>query len=277
MLRQLLTGLGAQDTAGRFTYSIVVSDNDQRESARAVVDEWAASAAIPPRYCVEPRQNIALARNRAVENAEGDFIAFIDDDEEPCAHWLRELVHAIEIYQADGVLGPVIPRFLTPPPAWILRGRFFERPSHATGTWLGWTETRTGNVLLRRQILADRQAWFREEYGGGGEDRDFFRRAIANGHRFVWCADATVHECVPPERCTRAYLLQRALQRGGAPMIEGSPPLVISLIAALAYAAALPVLPLFGQHVVMRYLVKECDHLGRLLTAAGLYRRGAWR
>jgi len=272
----LLAALDAQDTAGRFTYSIVVADNDQRESARAIVDELAGSAAVPTRYCVEPRQNIALARNRAVENAEGEFIAFIDDDEEPSAHWLRELMQAIETYGADGVLGPVIPRFLTPPPEWILRGRFFERPSPATGTWLHWGQTRTGNVLLHRRIFADRQTWFREEYGSGGEDTDFFFRMMANGHRFVWCAEATVYEGVSPERCRRTYLLQRALRRGGAPPIQ-TWPLLISLIAAPTYAVALPVLALFGQHVVMRYLIKECDHLGRLLTAAGLYRRGAWR
>ena len=35
------------------------------------------------KYCVEPRQNIALARNKALQNAEGDLIAFIDDDEFP--------------------------------------------------------------------------------------------------------------------------------------------------------------------------------------------------
>ncbi len=273
----MLTALGAQESAGRFTYSIVVADNDDRESARAIVNELAESRAIPTRYCVEPRKNIALARNRAVENAEGDFIAFIDDDEEPCAHWLSELVQAIETYEADGVLGPVVPRFLTPPPEWILRGKFFERPSPATGTWLlRWNQTRTGNVLLRRRIFADRQAWFRAEYGSGGEDADFFCRMIAGGHRFVWCAEAPVYERVPPERCRRTYLLQRALRRGGAPTVPGKP-LLISLIAALLYAVALPVLPLFGQHVFMRYLVKECDHLGRILATAGLYRRGEWR
>src|SRR5262249_39481098 len=146
---------------------------------------------------------------------------------------------------------------------------------HATGTWLRWNQTRTGNVLLHRRIFADRQAWFRQEFGSGGEDHDFFFRMTASGHRFVLCAEAAGFGGVPPERCPRTYLLRRALRRGGAPGIPGRP-LLISLLAVPLYALALPVLPLFGQHVFMRYLVKECDHLGRILTAAGLYRRGAW-
>ena len=40
------------------------------------------------------------------------------------------------------------------------------------------------------------------------------------------------------------------------------------LAATLAAAVELtcPVLLVFGQHVFMRYLIKECDHLGRLLA-----------
>ena len=82
-LRRLLNELGDQDTHDRFTFSIVVADNDHLQSAKAVVLGFAAASTIPITYCVEHRQNIALARNKAIENATGDFIAFIDDDEFP--------------------------------------------------------------------------------------------------------------------------------------------------------------------------------------------------
>lgn len=267
LLLRLLTALGAQDTGGLFTFSVVVADNDHLESARAIVSDFAAAAPMRIRYCVEPRQNIALARNKAVDNATGDadFLAFIDDDEEPFPDWLVQLAKAIEQYDADGVLGPVVPRFETAPPKWIARGRLFDRPSPPTGTWLRWKQTRTGNVLLRRGIFDDEGNRFRPEYGCGGEDVDFFRRMIAKGMRFVWCAEARVYEVVPAERCRRTYMLKRALLRGRAPHNQGWP-VVVSLVAVPAYAVALPVLLVFGQHVFMRYLIKECDHLGRLLA-----------
>jgi len=270
-LLRLLTELTAQATGGRFTYSVVVADNDHSESARAVVSEFAAAAPIPICYCVEPQQNIALARNKAVENATGDFVAFIDDDEEPAPDWLIRLVQAIETSGADGALGPVVPRFRTPPPDWIVRGRFFDRPSPPAGAWLRWKQARTGNVLLRRRIFGDRENRFRSEYRRGGEDRDFFRRMIGDGMRFVWCAEAKVYEEVPAERCRRTYLLKRALLRGRTPYNHGWPVLV-SLVAAPVYAFALPLLLVFGQHVFMRYLIKECDHLGRILAQLGGHR-----
>ena len=81
LLRRLLEKLGEQDFGSLFTYSIVVADNDRLRSAEPVVAEFATISPIPISYCVEPRQNIALARNKAIENATGQFLAFIDDDE----------------------------------------------------------------------------------------------------------------------------------------------------------------------------------------------------
>jgi len=97
LLKRLLETLGPQDTGGSFTYSIVVVDNDHRRTAEAVVRDFAAASPIPVTYCVEPRQNIARARNRAVENADGDFVAFIDDDEFPTTQWLLNLYEACQV------------------------------------------------------------------------------------------------------------------------------------------------------------------------------------
>jgi succinoglycan biosynthesis protein ExoM len=264
-----LAALGAQDTGDSFTFSAVVVDNDHLESARQVVSEYARRAPMPVSYRVEPRRNIALARNRSVEHASGNFVAMIDDDEVPPPDWLQRMVEAIEVYAADGVLAPVRPRFSITPPQWIVRGRFFERPALPTGTVLGWKQMRTANALLRQGIFAEEGHRFRAEYASGGEDREFFRRMIADGKRFVWCAEAAIEESVPPERCRRAYLLKRALRRGRAPYNQEAWPLATSLVAAPLYALALPLLLVFGQHVFMRYLIKECDHLGRLLVRCG--------
>jgi len=92
-----MSELSTQETGGGlFTYSIVVVDNDRLRSAEEVVKEFTVASSIPIRYCVEPQQNIAMARNRAVSNASGDFIAFIDDDEFPQGRWLVTLFQACQ-------------------------------------------------------------------------------------------------------------------------------------------------------------------------------------
>ncbi len=215
LLKRLLSELRVQDTGGLFTYSIVIADNDELQSAEAVTLDFAAESHIETRYCVEPRQNIALARNKAVENARGDFLAFIDDDEFPGKRWLLTLFKACNDYDADGVLGPVRPYFDKDPPKWVVKGKFYERPTYRTGLVIDWRKGRTGNVLLRRRIFAPGGQAFRPSFLTG-EDQDFFRRMIEKGHSFIWCNEAVAYEVVPPIRWKRTFLLRRALLRGAA-------------------------------------------------------------
>ena len=270
LLKKLLVELGRQETAEEFKYSIVVADNDREESARSVADELAAELPVPIKYCVEPQQNIAMARNKAMANAHGEFIAFIDDDEFPPADWLLTVFRACNEQQADGVLGPVWPQFEHEPSLWLIKGRFCERPEYPTGYKLNWRETRTGNVLIRRRILEGVEEPFRREFGNGGEDQEFFKRMMARGFVFIWCNEAAVHEVVPPERCRRSYLLKRALQRGLAEKrLADFRGICKSLIAIPLYAIMLPFLLLAGQHWFMRYLIRLCDHVGKLAGVFG--------
>ena len=95
LLGRLLRELARQETRDLFTYSVVVVDNDREESANPVVVAAKNDGfPVPIVYCVEAEQSIARARNRAVANARGDFIAFIDDDELPIKDWLLALFTA---------------------------------------------------------------------------------------------------------------------------------------------------------------------------------------
>jgi succinoglycan biosynthesis protein ExoM len=269
LLKRLLDELDHQITEGLFTYSAVIVDNDYAQSAKHVVLEFSPRSSMFVNYCVEPQQNIALARNKALENAHGDYIAFIDDDEYPTPNWLCTLFKNCNAIDANFVFGPVQPSFEKKPPNWAIKGSFFERPRHKTGHIIGLSEARTGNVMFRREILDWAKRPFRAEFGTGGEDIDFFRRYLDKGCTFVWCDEAVVYEVVSPTRCTRSYLLRRALfrgrnfykQKGG--LVRN---LIKSFVAVPAYGLALPFLFIAGEHHFMKYMIKFCDHAGRLLA-----------
>jgi succinoglycan biosynthesis protein ExoM len=272
LLRYLLQELGAQETDGRFTYSMVVVDNDEAESARTLVSDFTASSVWPVKYYVQPQQSIALTRNVAVENSTGDFVAFIDDDEFPTRQWLLILFRACSKYAADGVLGPVKPHFDEPPPKWVIRGKFYDRPSYPTGLVIDGRKGRTGNVLLKREIFAPGEQWFRPEFRTG-EDQDFFRRMIAEGRVFVWCDEAVAFETVPPIRWKRSFMLRRAFLRGATAVIHptfGPRDIAKSILAVPAYLASLPFALLLGHHRFMNLLISLCDHLGKLLVLMGI-------
>lgn len=272
LLTRLLQELGHQDTGGRFTYSIVVADNDCLQSAGRVVSDFAATSNIPIRYCVEPRQSIALARNKALESARGQFIAFLDDDEFPTKRWLLTLFEACNEYGVDGALGPVKAHFDEEPPQWVVQGRFYERPTYRTGLVIDWTMGRTNNVLLNERIFASRAQAFRPEFRTG-EDQDFFERMIERGHKFVWCNEAVVYEVVPPIRWKPTFMLKRALLQGAIYVLHptfGAVDIAKSIIAVPTYAVVLPFAFMLGYHRFITCFVKLCYHIGRLLGLAGI-------
>ena len=273
LLKQLLERLDNQRTDGLFTYSVVVADNDSLRSAEQVVATFSSTTHLPVTYCVEPQQNIALARNKALEHAKGDFIAFIDDDEFPAEDWLCTLFKAYMMYGVEGVLGPVKPHFESAPPPWVEKGKFFERPIYSSGYEMDWTQARSGNVLFRKDILCPGNPAFQSEFDTAGEDVDFFRRMMERGHKFVWCNEAVVYEVVPSSRCKRSYLLRRALLRGSnfpKHPTHRFANAAKSLIAVPCYAVALPILAVFGHHLFLKYLIKLFDHTSRLFAYLGL-------
>jgi succinoglycan biosynthesis protein ExoM len=273
LLERLFKELSDQEAQGLFTYSLVIADNDQLRSAESTVRDLAASTCMAVKYCVEPRQSIALARNKAVENATGDFVAFIDDDEFPAAEWLLNLFKTCADYNVDGVLGPVKRHFDETPPQWMTKSTFYERPEYETGYVLTWRQGRSGNLLVKRELFTAGSQPFDPQFRTG-EDQDFLRRMMDHGRVFVWCNEAVVYEVVPPVRWRRTFLLKRALLRGAMePKMAtfGVRDVMKSVIAVPLYVLGLPFALLLGQHRFMSLFVRLCDHLGKLLALAGIH------
>lgn len=274
MLAHALEGVTSQIAETAFSFEIVVVDNDSKRSAEDIVRSFQKNKDLHIIYDCEPEQNIALARNRAIKNGIGNLIAFIDDDEFPEPTWLLNLYRTLISSKADGVLGPVIPHFETKPPQWIIKSKILERPSFKTGTVLRAGHTRTGNVLLKRSIFELEKRAFDPKFGRtGGEDGDFFRRMIDKGHTFVWCNEAPVYETIPPERFKRSYFIKRAIMRGVSEVKLNrwsKIGVIKSIIGCSIYTLILPFLLIFGHHLFMKCLIKDFDHISKLLALCGI-------
>ncbi len=236
------------------------------------------SAPFPIRYAVQPVKNISLTRNKTVELAGGDWLAFIDDDERAQPPWLSQLVEAAARHAADGVLGPVDPIVPSSAPAWIRRGRFYDFPRMATGTVIPPNRLRFGNVLVKGAWLRGADAPFDPTLGlTGGEDGDLLSRLVQRGARLVWCDEAIVQEPVEPSRLSLHWLLRRALS-GGQDFARHSLAgrygtmstakrvrfFLRALVQALAAAALTLVVWPLGRHHAARWLTTLSANVGKL-------------
>jgi len=278
-LARLLRSLAVQKTEGRFTFSIVVVDNDPLGPARAGVARLSEELGIPVAYDIEPERTIPAARNHAVRMATGNFIAIIDDDEIPLPDWLANLHRSVLACGADGGLGPILPSFEGRPPAWLVRSGLCDLPRWPTGTWLRWNQTRTGNVLLKKDVFDRGGLRFDETFRTGGSDQDFFRQAMAAGFRFVAVDEAPVEEVVPPERWAMSYWIRRAMVNGfnawkylggRSRGLEAMAAALKSAAAVAVYGLSAPVWALRGTAVRMRCLEGGFYHLSRLMAAFGI-------
>jgi succinoglycan biosynthesis protein ExoM len=279
-LRAVLQDIAQQD---RLPDQVVVVDNDPAGGARHVVEEYRASVPFIVDYDVQPEPNIAVTRNRTVELATGDWIAFIDDDERAPKEWLRELIFAIQEYKADAVLAPVQPQVPADAPEWIRRGRFYDFPHQPEGAEVPLNCMRFGNVLMRADLLRTEPGPFDPRYGlTAGEDADLLVRLAHKGARVVWSEKAPVSEPVEPKRLSLRFLVLRALGGGqgfarytlagnyrsiswlgrGLFMVQA----LMQLLAAIIISViSLP----FGRHHAAAWFVRASANFGKLSVLWG--------
>jgi glycosyltransferase involved in cell wall biosynthesis len=106
-LPKLLDALRSQENTQHFLWEIIVVDNNSTDHTAKVVQEYQASwpQAYPLKYYFEPQQGAAFARQRAVEEAKGILIGFLDDDNLPSWDWVAEVYKFGQAYPHVGAYG----------------------------------------------------------------------------------------------------------------------------------------------------------------------------
>jgi glycosyltransferase involved in cell wall biosynthesis len=203
----------ARRLLGRAAVGVVVVDDSKDGNARGVVESFADRFELGIAYRVSGRQNIAVARNLALETAMGigDWIAMTDDDCEPAADWLEALLDVQQRTGAEAVSGILKRRVPAGSPRWLTEEPFLE-----VGLWEGVdegaevTSAATHNSMLSgRWLEAHPEVRFDPRLGvTGGEDPVFYRTAHGAGLRIRYSRRAVVHENEPPSRATLRYQLR---------------------------------------------------------------------
>jgi len=231
LLGRALDSVRNQTWAGD-ALEILVVDNGSTDRTRDLVAA-AQLEDIRIRYVVESKAGIAHARNRALHEARGEYLAFIDDDAWAEGDWLQNLIRAIESIRPtpECVVGPVSLVWEGERPDWFPT-RFesllcrYDMGSKPRFLDAGGYLLTTNSLFHRETLLA--LGGLRADLGHkrnqliGGEDNEIFQRLIANGYRVYYQPTACVSHPVPKARQTRRYLLRRLFWDGASqPLVEG--------------------------------------------------------
>lgn len=204
---------------------IVVVDGNQSLYDRIVEDYDSVTVHLN-------KKNVGLSesRNRGVERASGDVIAFLDDDAVADKRWVEELVSVYENRDAIAVGGKMVgqwvagkPSFLPEEFYWLVgvTHRGFAEPGQEVRNTFG------SNISFRREVFEE-IGEFDPELGRRGslniqaEETIFcVRMRKQYGHGVVYNPDAVVAHKVFDYRTEPKWLLGRAFWQGYSKRVMG--------------------------------------------------------
>ena len=286
-LMRLLVALQDIDLSGYSPQSVelIVIDNDPNPETRAICERAAPRLPIALHYTEESRAGITHARNTAVAVAlqrGADFVAFIDDDDQPQSDWLIQLLDRQAVTNADLVFGTWVLDSLMP--QWARESGIFRSPVKAKHENKGGRYGLPGcastcNALVGRDILeriATTGPVFSHAFRySGGEDKDFFIRASSLGANLKSADMSVIHRNHEPDRYTARGLLKRGFKNGcsqvGMARSHGGGKRVWKLLgtAFTKLLMSLFLLPfsVFSKGLFMHSLYRMAKALGVLYTA----------
>lgn len=169
-------------------------------------------------------RGLSGARNTGIELAEGEIIAFMDEDATAHPDWLDTLLKVFEAPEILGVGGQILPVWLEGRPRW-----FPEEFDWVVGcTYRGMPDKPAqvrnliGCNMAYRRIVFDTVGTFREGVGRvdtlpvGCEETELCIRInqTMKNQRLIYTPDAIVNHRVPAQRANWRYYFSRCYSEG---------------------------------------------------------------
>jgi glycosyltransferase involved in cell wall biosynthesis len=154
---------------------IIVIDDGSEDGAEEIVQRDFRQSKIPIKYYKKDHKGCASARNKGIECATGDFIAFLDSDDQWVSEALETLVLVLNSSNADFVYSPAIEVYPNGVER-INKPVAAENPDQLAVEHFKVTNVRLGSLLYRKEVFEKMKIWFREELKHN-EDSDFLQRA----------------------------------------------------------------------------------------------------
>ena len=220
-----LRSVALQSAPAEVWECIVVDNHSVDDTAERVRTFIAAHPQLNIHYCYEAQQGLSYARNAGIEAAQGDIVAFIDDDERIVEEFVESYIDLFDTHpDAMAAGGRIIAEYPTGRPRWM--SRYTEQPI-ANPMDFG-PEVRPfplsripggGNMAMRRELFK-RVGVFNTSLGRtgkrliGGEESELFERIRREGMACYYVPRAVMYHIIPDEKLTPDYFDRLAYNVG---------------------------------------------------------------
>jgi len=244
LLVDTIQALTIQDTPTNLNWELILVDNNSKDQTAECTRTFIDRTPFPLRYYFEGRQGQSYARNKGIQEARGDIIAFTDDDVIPAKNWISSIALAMGENGAAGIGGRILPKWEKPVPNWLKNKR------HLWGylAMLDSDEVRElalplvdgakiwGANMAFKKSLFEEIGLFDPKRGNvgnklyRGEETEIVTRALELGKRLVFDPRPVVHHRVGAERMKKSYFRKVVFDGGESHALQ---PVTISGVHAL--------------------------------------------
>lgn len=207
-------------------WECIVVDNNSKDDTRERVEAFAvAHPDLQLRYVFESNQGLSYARNRGIEEAKGEIIAFVDDDERIVEEFVSAYVELFASHRdAMSAGGKIVAEYPTGRPRWM--SKYTEQPianpmdfGQSIQPFPKGRIPGGGNMAMRRSVF-DKIGLFDTSLGRtgkqliGGEENDLFERIEAAGMVCYYVPRAVMYHIIPESKLTLDYFRRLAFNTG---------------------------------------------------------------
>ncbi|MEL7520293.1 MAG: glycosyltransferase family 2 protein [Cyanobacteria bacterium J06634_5] len=206
-------------------YEVIVVDNASTDGTADVAKARLGNPKV--RYIYESTLGLSVARNTGAQAAQGDIIAYLDDDAEASTGWLASLVSVFEKNERVAIAGGKVTLIWPPnahPPTWLSADLSSGLGAYDLGNELLYIQKsaltpRGLNYAVRKQFLAE-VGGFDTHLGRVGknllsnEEQQMTRQALERDWKVAYVPEALAAHNVAPARMKPGWFLSRSWWQG---------------------------------------------------------------
>ena len=216
----------ARQTLSADRWECIVVDNNSKDDTCQRVEAFAAEhSQLNIVYHLEQNQGLSYARNAGIAKAQGDIIAFVDDDERIVPEFVEAYVELFDS-KADAMSagGKIVAEYPTGRPEWM--SRYTEQPIANPmdfGSEVKLFPKRRipggGNMAMRRSVFEEVGVFNTNlgRTGGrliGGEESELFERMAERGMACYYVPRAVMYHIIPESKLQPDYFERLSYNTG---------------------------------------------------------------
>lgn len=206
-------------------YEVIIVDNASTDGTAEITKARLQDPKV--RYIYEPTLGLSVARNTGAQAAQGQVIAYLDDDAEASERWLASLLEVFDNNPKVAIAGGKVTLIWPPnahPPAWLSDDLSSGLGAYDLGNELLYIQQsaltpRGLNYAVRKQFLQD-VGGFDTHLGRVGknllsnEEQQMTRQALERDWQVAYVPNALAAHNVAPARMKPGWFLSRSWWQG---------------------------------------------------------------